>query len=163
MIEALAPKAPDPLLKIIKMFREDPRSDKIDLGVGVYKDATGNTPVMRAVKDAEARLLATRRRRRMSANKATWIFCDWLANWCLARCRRGVGFDPGGGRHGRAAVGLRSAARERRQARAAAGAVLAKPSLDRARGAHEPIDAPFFNIAEQRIDMDALIGALREA
>ena len=58
MLETLAPKAPDSLLKIIKMFREDARGDKIDLGVGVYKDATGNTPVMRAVKDAEARLLA---------------------------------------------------------------------------------------------------------
>src|SRR5688572_16821953 len=58
MIENLPLKAPDPLLKIIKMFREDPRTDKIDLGVGVYKDATGNTPVMRAVKDAEAVLLA---------------------------------------------------------------------------------------------------------
>ncbi|MBX9746247.1 MAG: aminotransferase class I/II-fold pyridoxal phosphate-dependent enzyme, partial [Hyphomonadaceae bacterium] len=61
MIEALAPKAPDPLLKIIKMYREDPRTDKIDLGVGVYKDASANTPVMHAVKDAEALLLATQK------------------------------------------------------------------------------------------------------
>jgi aromatic-amino-acid transaminase len=34
-------------------YREDPRDTKIDLGVGVYKDATGLTPVMRAVKAAE--------------------------------------------------------------------------------------------------------------
>ena len=61
MLADLAPKAPDPLLKIIKMFREDPRTDKIDLGVGVYKDATGNTPVMKAVKDAEALLLASQK------------------------------------------------------------------------------------------------------
>jgi len=37
-------------------FREDPRPAKIDLGVGVYKDATGLTPVMRAVKTAEKQL-----------------------------------------------------------------------------------------------------------
>ena len=44
MIETLAPRAPDPLLKIIKMFREDPRTDKIDLGVGVYRTGNGATP-----------------------------------------------------------------------------------------------------------------------
>ena len=37
-------------------YREDPRDTKVDLGVGVYKDASGNTPVMRAVKLAEKRL-----------------------------------------------------------------------------------------------------------
>ena len=37
-------------------YREDPRDTKVDLGVGVYKDASGNTPVMRAVKEAEKRL-----------------------------------------------------------------------------------------------------------
>ncbi len=41
------------------MFRDDPRTDKIDLGVGVYKDATGLTPVMRAVKAAEKKLWET--------------------------------------------------------------------------------------------------------
>jgi aromatic-amino-acid transaminase len=37
-------------------FRDDPRPDKIDLGVGVYRNAAGETPVMRAVKAAEQRL-----------------------------------------------------------------------------------------------------------
>jgi aromatic-amino-acid transaminase len=40
-------------------FRADPRSGKIDLGVGVYKDAEGRTPVMRAVKAAERKLWET--------------------------------------------------------------------------------------------------------
>jgi aromatic-amino-acid transaminase len=59
MLSDLQVRPPDPLLKIIKMFRDDPRTDKIDLGVGVYKDASGSTPVMAAVKEAERRLLAT--------------------------------------------------------------------------------------------------------
>ena len=59
MIETLAPKAPDPLLKIIKMFREDPRTDKIDLGVGVYRTGQGDTPVFGAIKAAEKRLFET--------------------------------------------------------------------------------------------------------
>ncbi len=56
MFDALTAQPPDTILKLMAMFRDDARADKIDLGVGVYKDATGLTPVMRAVKAAERRL-----------------------------------------------------------------------------------------------------------
>ena len=56
MLEALNPQPQDKILQLIAMFREDPRDTKIDLGVGVYKDPTGLTPVMRAVKAAEKKL-----------------------------------------------------------------------------------------------------------
>jgi aromatic-amino-acid transaminase len=54
----LAPQPPDPLLKLIGDFAADPRKDKIDLGVGVYRAPDGTTPVLAAVKEAERRLLA---------------------------------------------------------------------------------------------------------
>ncbi|MCA3508493.1 MAG: aspartate/tyrosine/aromatic aminotransferase [Rhodobacter sp.] len=56
MFDALKPQPQDKILKLIQMFRDDPRPGKIDLGVGVYKDATGLTPVMRAVRVAGKRL-----------------------------------------------------------------------------------------------------------
>ena len=56
MLETLNPQPQDKILQLIAMFRDDPRDGKIDLGVGVYKDATGLTPVMRAVKAAEKKL-----------------------------------------------------------------------------------------------------------
>ncbi len=56
MFESLKPQPADKILALMQMYREDPRSEKIDLGVGVYKDAEGNTPIMRAVKAAEKRL-----------------------------------------------------------------------------------------------------------
>ena len=56
MFDALKPQPQDKILQLIQMFRDDPRPDKIDLGVGVYRDATGLTPVMRAVKTAERQL-----------------------------------------------------------------------------------------------------------
>jgi aspartate/tyrosine/aromatic aminotransferase len=59
MLEVLNPQPQDKILQLIAMFRDDPRTDKIDLGVGVYKDATGLTPVMRAVKAAEKKLWET--------------------------------------------------------------------------------------------------------
>ncbi|WP_342078087.1 amino acid aminotransferase [Yoonia sp. SS1-5] len=58
MLENLSPQPADKILALMAAYRADPRDDKVDLGVGVYKDATGNTPVMRAVKEAERRILA---------------------------------------------------------------------------------------------------------
>jgi aromatic-amino-acid transaminase len=54
----LVRQPPDVLLAVIGMHASDPRPSKIDVGVGVYRDATGATPVMRAVKAAERQLLA---------------------------------------------------------------------------------------------------------
>ena len=56
MFENLQAQPADKILALMKMFSDDPRENKVDLGVGVYKDATGLTPVMRAIKTAEHRL-----------------------------------------------------------------------------------------------------------
>ncbi|WAC58817.1 aromatic amino acid transaminase [Brevundimonas sp. SL130] len=58
-IATLPPRPADPLLALIGSFRSDPRVKKIDLGVGVYRNCEGRTPVMAAVKAAE-RLLVDR-------------------------------------------------------------------------------------------------------
>ncbi|MDJ1016880.1 MAG: amino acid aminotransferase [Paracoccaceae bacterium] len=59
MLTDLAPQPADKILALVEMFRADPREGKIDLGVGVYKNAEGVTPVMRAVKAAERQLVET--------------------------------------------------------------------------------------------------------
>lgn len=59
MLSDLKPQPPDKILSLMQAFREDPREDKIDLGVGVYKNPQGVTPVMRAVKAAERRIVET--------------------------------------------------------------------------------------------------------
>ncbi|WP_371039278.1 aromatic amino acid transaminase [Rhodosalinus sp. FB01] len=56
MFEELKALPADKILALMKAFREDPRDDKIDLGVGVYRNAEGVTPVMRAGKAAEKRI-----------------------------------------------------------------------------------------------------------
>lgn len=58
MFEAINSLPADPILGLMAAFRADTHAHKIDLGVGVYKDERGQTPVMRAVKQAETRLLA---------------------------------------------------------------------------------------------------------
>ncbi len=57
MFDTLGVLPGDPLLALIGQFRADPRDQKIDLGVGVYRNAEGHTPVMSSVKAAEAHLL----------------------------------------------------------------------------------------------------------
>jgi aspartate aminotransferase len=52
---------PDPILGVTAAFRADPSPDKIDLGVGVYRDDHGNTPVPAGVREAERALLAEQR------------------------------------------------------------------------------------------------------
>ncbi len=57
MFENLKPQPADKILALMQMYRDDPRDQKVDLGVGVYKNAEGVTPVMRAVKAAEQRII----------------------------------------------------------------------------------------------------------
>ncbi|MDC0000024.1 aspartate/tyrosine/aromatic aminotransferase [Porticoccaceae bacterium] len=57
MFETLKPIGMDPILGLMAAFRADTRETKIDLGVGVYQDDRGRTPVMTSVKDAEAKLM----------------------------------------------------------------------------------------------------------
>ena len=58
MFAELESLPPDPILGVSAAFRADPSPDKIDLGVGVYRDEQGRTPVPAAVKEAETALLA---------------------------------------------------------------------------------------------------------
>ncbi|MSU91956.1 aminotransferase class I/II-fold pyridoxal phosphate-dependent enzyme [Rhodobacteraceae bacterium 2CG4] len=59
MLKDLTPQPADKIMALMALYKADPREDKVDLGVGVYKDPTGATPVMRAVKAAEMRLVET--------------------------------------------------------------------------------------------------------
>jgi aspartate/tyrosine/aromatic aminotransferase len=55
----LPPVQPDSLLELIALCNADPRPDKIDVGVGVFRDSVGRTPVLKVIKKAEAILQAT--------------------------------------------------------------------------------------------------------
>jgi aspartate aminotransferase len=57
MLEHLQSAPPDPILGIGEAFKKDVSPHKINLSVGVYKDAAGNTPVLDSVKAAERKLL----------------------------------------------------------------------------------------------------------
>jgi len=58
MFERLETVIPDPILGLMAAFRADPDTRKVDLGVGVYRDERGDTPVLECVRQAESALLA---------------------------------------------------------------------------------------------------------
>ncbi len=76
MFEALPEPKADAILGLMAAFRADTRTDKLDLGVGVYKDSAGKTPVMRAIKDAEKKLLDTQDTKSYVAPTGSVAFCN---------------------------------------------------------------------------------------
>lgn len=59
MFESVAAAAPDAILGLNEAFQNDPRERKVNLTVGVYHDAQGQTPILSCVKEAERRLIET--------------------------------------------------------------------------------------------------------
>lgn len=59
MFENIQVAPADPILGLNDAYRNDPNPNKINLGVGVYKDELGATPILKSVKQAEERLVAT--------------------------------------------------------------------------------------------------------
>jgi aromatic-amino-acid transaminase len=163
MIEDLEVRPPDPLLKLIKAFRDDPRDGKIDLGIGVYRDENGETPIMAAVKEAE---------RRMLAKQTTKTYVGQQGDTEFLRLAGELAF---GGLSAELvaiqAVGGTGALRLGFDLLATAGAqrvILPTPSWPNhlaliAAVDIERVDVPFFHVAEQRIDIDALIAAIASA
>ncbi len=100
MFETLKAQPADKILALMKAFREDPRENKIDLGVGVYKDATGLTPVMRAVKAAEQKIWEEQTTKAYTGLAGEPLYADGMIKLVLgdavARGNVGAVATPGG-------------------------------------------------------------------
>lgn len=64
----------DPILGLGEAFKAETRAEKVNLGIGVYKDAQGRTPIVKAVKEAEKRLLETE-------NTKNYLTIDGVADY----------------------------------------------------------------------------------
>ncbi|MGF1682838.1 aromatic amino acid transaminase [Photobacterium minamisatsumaniensis] len=59
MFKQLAEAQLDPILSLSIAYREDPREEKVDLGIGVYRNSQGETPIMNAVQLAQQQVMST--------------------------------------------------------------------------------------------------------
>ncbi|MTI01484.1 amino acid aminotransferase [Roseibium sp. RKSG952] len=100
MFEFLKPQPADKILALMQMYREDPRDQKIDLGVGVYKNADGLTPIKRAVKAAEKRIWEEQETKAYTGLAGDPAFADVMIGLILgtsvARGNIGAVATPGG-------------------------------------------------------------------
>jgi aromatic-amino-acid transaminase len=166
MFETLSPAQPDKILALIGLFRDDPRPGKIDLGVGVYKDAAGNTPIMRAVREAEKRLYAEQTSKAYlglagdTGFDAAMVRLVFGADADLSRIRAAQA--PGG------SGALRLVAELLKRARPDAAVWLSDPTwpnhlpLIRAAGAATR-EYPYFDAATGSVRFDEMLEALRRA
>ena len=76
MFESLEPKPADAILKLIAEHQNDPRAKKVDLGVGVYRDADGNTPILHSVKAAERWLVDNQTSKAYLGSRGDIVFCN---------------------------------------------------------------------------------------
>ncbi|WP_431324464.1 amino acid aminotransferase [Rhizobium sp. YTU87027] len=164
MFNKLKEQPADSLLALIKAFHADPRQAKIDLGVGVYRDQQGKTPVMRAVKKAEKFLFETQDSKRYLGPEGDLTFVNLLKPIIFGATGnlldRIVGIQtPGGSGALRLGAELIAAANPNAQV------WLGTPSWPN----HAPIfgsarlaveDYRFVDLATQKIDFDRVVEAL---
>jgi len=103
MFNQLQAVAPDALLKLIVQFSQDSNPNKVDLGVGVYKDELGNTPVMQAVTAAEHKILENQQTKSYIGPAGSALYCELSAqllfgkDHCVIRDKRlSIVQTPGG-------------------------------------------------------------------
>ena len=85
MFEVLPHLAPDPILGLSAAYREDTNPNKIDLGVGVYKDEQGNTPILSSVAKAQKMLLETETSKTYITPQGNQGFIDGMLSLLLGK------------------------------------------------------------------------------
>lgn len=166
MFENLQPAPADKILALIGLYRADPRSDKVDLGVGVYKDREGRTPVMRAVREAETRLFAGQ-----DTKTYLGLAGDTAFNTAMIKLAFGDKADLSRIRAAQAPGGsgaLRLVAELLQRTRAGATIWLSNPTWPN----HMPVmraaglqvrEYPYFDAASGTVRFDEMLAALRTA
>ncbi len=135
MLDRLEQQPPDALLALIKLHDADPRADKIDLGVGVYRTGQGETPVFGAIKAAERKLVAEQDSKAYLGPEGDMGFVHALMPYIFdgadPSLRRAHRRDADPRRHRRGAAGAGAGESLRRDPDPDGRAELAEPRADR--------------------------------
>jgi len=160
----LPPVVNDSLIALIGMVNADPRPDKIDVGVGVFRDGAGNTPILSVIKEAEQRLHDAQKTKAYLGSAGDKRFTELLRPILLgehAGDDRIVGLQTPGG-CGALRLGFELLAAANPQARVFIGAPTwpNHPPIVRAVGL-TPVDYPFYERGQGAIRFEDMIDALR--
>jgi len=165
MLDRLEPQSPDALLALIKLHGADPRGDKIDLGVGVYRTEDGATPVFEAIKAAEQRLIEEQESKSYLGPEGDMGFVNALMPWIFGEDAtmggRIAGMQTPGGT---GAVRLAAALAQKAGLKRLHMGVPSWPNHAQILADLEIELAPFNHArTDGSADLDAVLGAIREA
>jgi len=160
----LSPVANDSLIALIGMVNADPRPHKIDVGVGVFRDGAGNTPILKVIKEAEQRLHDTQVTKAYLGSAGDKRFAELLRPILLgehADDERIAGVQTPGG-CGALRLGFELLASANPQARVLVGAPTwpNHPPIIRAVGLRE-LEYPYYERGQGAIRFEDMIEALR--
>jgi aromatic-amino-acid transaminase len=162
----LPPVHSDSLLALIALANADQRPDKIDVGVGVFRDSAGSTPILKVMKAAEQRLLATQRTKSYLGSAGDKRFAELLRPIVLgehAGDERIAGLQTPGG-CGALRLGFELIATANPDARVFMGTPSwpnHAPIIDAVR--LERVDYPYYERGQAAIRFEDMIAALSSA
>ncbi|HWH22011.1 MAG TPA: amino acid aminotransferase [Allosphingosinicella sp.] len=167
LFERLKAQPADSLLAIIDMVNSDPREHKIDVGVGVYKDAEGRTPILRAVKAAERILIETQETKSYLGSQGDVRFVELMKEMVFgtagARDDRIVGLQTPGG-SGALKLGAELIASTGSGARMFVGTPTWPNHVPLIGSSGIPfVEYPYYAKEERRVCFDRMADALEEA
>jgi aromatic-amino-acid transaminase len=162
----LPPVLNDSLIALIAMVNAEPRADKIDVGVGVFRDGAGNTPILNVIKEAEQRLHDTQVTKAYLGSAGDKRFAELLRPILLgphAEDARIVGVQTPGG-CGALRLGFELLARANPGARVLVGTPTwpNHPPIVRSVGL-EVQDYPYYERGQAAIRFEDMLGALNDA
>ncbi len=154
----------DSLIALIGLVNADPRPDKIDVGVGVFRDGAGNTPILKVIKEAERRLNATQESKSYLGSAGDKRFAELLRPIVLgehAGDDRIAGLQTPGG-CGALRLGFELLAAANPQARVFVGGPTwpNHPPIIRAVGL-SAVDYPFYERGQGAVRFEDMLDALR--
>ncbi|EAS40536.1 aspartate/tyrosine/aromatic aminotransferase [Photobacterium profundum] len=166
MFKQLTQAQLDPILSLSIAYRADDREDKMDLGIGVYKNSQGETPIMQAVQQAQQQVLATQTTKSYVGLAGSEVFnqsmMDLLLGGTSAHSRAAAVQTPG------ASGALRMLADLMRLAQPDTTVWLTNPSYVN----HKPVMEaagltvkyyPYFDHATKQVNSDAMLAELAKA
>ncbi len=165
MLSLLSAAKPDPILSLAKAYQQDKREHKIDLGIGVYKNEQGITPIMQAVKKAQLLLASTQETKSYVGLSGSESFNHLISELVLQNTHalpRSVTIQTPG-----ASGALRMLAELIALANPAASVWISNPSYVN----HQPVmqaagltvrTYPYLDTKTQLLDTDALLASLKQ-
>ena len=162
----LPPVQSDSLLELIALCNADPRPEKIDVGVGVFRDGEGRTPILKVMKEAERRLLETQESKSYLGSAGDKRFAELLRPILLgehADDERIVGVQTPGG-CGALRLGFELIAAANPAARVLVGTPTwpNHPPIVRSVGL-EIVEYPYYERGQGSIRFDAMLEAFSRA